>query len=141
MLKIATFCWWIFQHCSQIDTCNGVEDYEYYYYYEDELPPVEEEKSAAAAEEKIPDYDLSELVAAWKEYIRDKAEKEADEDNFERRPPGQQRRPAGRPRRPPSRPRRPDPVVYEEYECEPRAESYRVSDPAMCDKFVVPIII
>ena len=118
-----------------------MEDYEYYYYYEDELPPVEEEKSAAAAEEKIPDYDLSELVAAWKEYIRDKAEKEAEEDDFERRPPGQQRRPAGRPRRPPSRTRRPDPVVYEEYECEPRAESYRVSDPAMCDKFVVPIII
>jgi len=114
-----------------------VEDYEYYYYYEDELPPVEEEKSAAAAEEKIPDYDLSELVAAWKEYIRDKAEKElAEEDNFDRRrPSGQRRRPgAGRPRRP----SRPDPVVYEEYECEPRAESYRVSDPTMCDKFVVP---
>lgn len=113
--------------------CNGAqEDYEYYYYYEDELPPVEEDKPAA--EEKIPDYDLSELVAAWKEYIRDKAEKElAEEDNFDRRrPSGQRRRPgAGRPRRP----SRPDPVVYEEYECEPRAESYRVSDPAMCDKY------
>ena len=125
---------------SPIEICNAV-DYEYYYYYEDELPLVEEEKPQA--QEKIPDYDLSELVAAWKEYIRDKAEKEAaaaeeeEEESFEfdRRPTGTRRRPSagGRPRRP----SRPDPVVYEEYECEPRAESYRVSDPSMCDKCVL----
>ena len=114
-------------------------DYEYYYYYEDELPLVEEEKPQA--QEKIPDYDLSELVAAWKEYIRDKAEKEAaaaeEEESFEfdRRPTGTRRRPSGGGR--PRRPSRPDPVVYEEYECEPRAESYRVSDPSMCDKCVL----
>ena len=128
-------------------------------------------------EEKLPDYDLTELVAAWKEYIRDKAEKEAanadttaseDDGSNPRRPQatgarrrpgasgtrrrpsttGTRRRPAATPQpRPRPRPRRPrpkpEPVIYEdyidyqdyeEYECEPRSESYRVSDPLMCDK-------
>ena len=144
-----------------LEDCRAV-DYEYYYYYEDELPQPVEEKEP---EEALPDYDLTELVAAWKEYIRDKAEKEAsateDDSSNQRRPQstgtrrrpsatgtrrrpsntGTRRRPAAT-RRPRPRPR-PEPVIYdeyidypdyEEYECEPRSESYRVSDPVMCDK-------
>lgn len=111
-------------------------DYEYYeYYYEDELPPTAASGTRQQADKATPDYDISELVKAWKEYIREKAAKSTttqaplyDYYYDEQPPPPRRRRP-----RPRQRPR-PAPVRIEEYECEPRTESYRTPDPLQCDK-------
>lgn len=139
-----------------LEPCHAV-DYEYYeYYYEDgaDLPPQVPAKEDKAEEEK-PDYDISELVKAWKEYIREKAENDDREDERPSKGSGDGRRKRPRPRPRPvayedyeyederpskgsgrrKRPR-PQPVEFEdyEYECEPRSEAYRYPDPEQCDK-------
>lgn len=116
--------------------------YDYYYYYEDELPakpaptakadtfkPSEIPLASILAKinptagatvpdslaEEAPDYDIGELITAWKAYIREKAEKEkadeadeAEEDYYvDETPQPPPRRARPRPRQPPARQRRP----------------------------------
>lgn len=89
-------------------------DYEYYeYYYADEEPAANSKTQSAAAAEEIPNYDIGDLVKAWREYIKEKAANDAKN--------GGSRRPA--------------PQEYVEYECEPRSESYRTPDLKQCDKY------
>jgi len=106
---------------------QGAAVYDDYYYYEDELPsrqplpakPAPKVKARATADtvaptdslaEEVPDYDIGELVTAWKAYIREKAEKEkadqVEEDYYVDDPQPPPRR--ARPRQPPPRRRRPE---------------------------------
>lgn len=128
----------------------GVEYVYYEYYYEDELPPTGAGDKVTEDVSTTSDYDINELLKAWKEYI-DKKKKEEDigsSGTGGRRPTGS-RRPTGG-RRPsnsavrvtarpqqqqPTRLRRPEPVSYDYYDCEPRSESYRTADVEQCDKY------
>ncbi len=75
-----------------------------YYAYDDYDPaPATETETKAKDDQLSNEYDLTELVKAWKEYIKEKSTKE---------------------------------VAIEEYECEPREDSYRSPDPGQCDKWV-----
>ena len=133
-----------------------VDDYVYYeYYYEDDLsasppPPSPPRKGVTRAPvkeptEEVADYDINELVKAWKEYIREKVANEPkprrrtttpapvyDYDYYdEPLPPPRRRRPSGQR----LRGQQPRPIAqYDDYECPPRSESYRTSDDSQCDK-------
>jgi hypothetical protein len=67
-------------------------------YYDEEY--YDYDYSEPETEVKSEEYDLSELVKAWKEYIKEKTTQEQ----------------------------------LKEYECEPKEDSYRTSDPEQCDK-------
>jgi len=98
-----------------------------YYYYDYEEPVVKQtaqrrpQAASQTAADEDSDYDLTELVRAWKEYIKEKKRGSGRRGGGGRRKGGR-RRPALR-----------EPIV--EYECPPRDESYRIPDPAQCDKF------
>jgi len=77
------------------------------------LAKIKSSEGTAAPEslsEEVPDYDIGELITAWKAFVREKAEKEkadqAEEDYYVDEPPQPPPRRA-RPRQPPPRQRRP----------------------------------
>jgi len=120
---------------SQCQNDPGVEYVYYEYYYEDELPPTGAGTKETAEDTSTPDYDINELLKAWKEYIDKKKKEESDSRPSRPRPLQSNRRP-----KPTSRPQqsirfRPEPVNYDYYDCEPRSESYRTADLEQCDKY------
>lgn len=78
----------------------AAEASDYYYYYEDyyDVP------AAPVRPKQSNDYNLEELVKAWREYIKERGPEKATT---------------------------PKPI---EYECPPREASYRTHDPEQCDK-------
>ncbi|XP_059098334.1 putative uncharacterized protein DDB_G0274435 [Tigriopus californicus] len=130
------------------------------YYYEDSYDYYETEEPAQV---DAASFDLSELVTAWKEYIKDKnpptSEKAPPSRRKQRpRPQQQQQRQRQQQQRRRQQERRreqqrkqqqqqeeEDAYYYDEYEpfepvepeyqCPPRSESYRNPDPVQCDKY------
>ncbi len=88
--------------------------YDYYYddyYYDYDYPQEAEKRPQEQPQQQEADYDLGELVKAWKEYIKERNQG------------------GGR-----GRPRRPQ-LPEVEYECPPQDDSYRTPDEKQCDKY------
>lgn len=140
-----TFCERVVAHPTHSEANKNHNDDKYYYedsydYYETEQPAAQEAQ-----------FDLSELVSAWKEYIKDKnppTSEKAPPPRRKQRPrqQQQQRRRQQERRREQQRQEQEEDYYYEEYDepveptepeyqCPPRSESYRNPDPVQCDKY------
>lgn len=134
-----------------ISLTHGVEYYDdYYYYYEDEVPA---NSGAGVEQQQIKggsDYDIAELVKAWRDYIKEKSTLSAatsnnnNNNNSNKRNRNNNKRKKHRRRTTTTTTSRPifeeneeyyEYEDYEEYECEPKDDTYRIPDSKQCDKY------